>query len=157
MRPDIAARLALASLLVLLLASLGCGPKDFAVFNPRMCKTVDAQGNPKDPTNNFTTLDGEANLYFEYRNAPANTTITCELVYTDPQNTRYTLSQDLDLTPGSHKGRFQLRMPGDEALWPGSYEVTLFRGEAPLGSPLNFTVASVGGRGAAAPAASSTG
>jgi len=152
MKAQIAARFALALLLVLLLASLGCGPRDFVLYNPQVCKSVDAKGNPKDPTTTFTTQDAEAILHFQYRNAPANTTITCKLVFTDAQGGRYTLPQNLDLTPGSHKGAFKLAMPQGQKLPPGSYEATLLRGDTQLGSPLTFTVASARGAPSPAPA-----
>ncbi|MFQ6133256.1 MAG: hypothetical protein ACE5R4_14535 [Armatimonadota bacterium] len=154
MRPEIAARFTLALLLVVSLPLLGCGPKTLVVINPQMCKSVDAQGNPKDPTTTFTTQDTEANLHFEYRDAPPNTTISCELVFTDEQGTRYTLNQDMPLTPGSHKANFKLVMSGDPpTLRPGNYEATVMLGETQLSRPRTFTVTSAGAEAAAAPAA----
>jgi len=122
----------------------GCTGGNFVVRKQQVVVSVNAQGQPGPATTQFTTADSAVYCWFEYRDAPANKPVQCEITYSDPNGTTQTQAQNIVLKPGNHKVHFGVEMPRGQGLKAGTYEAQAYDGETALfGTPLRFTVVEV--------------
>ncbi|MFQ5808293.1 MAG: hypothetical protein ACE5JM_01635 [Armatimonadota bacterium] len=130
----------------------GCGVRQFHVRKQQVVATVNAQGQPGQSTQQFTTADTAAYCWFEYLNAPANKTLRCEISYTDPEGNTEARDTSLVIKPGNHKMHFGVEVPRGEGLKVGNYDAQVYDGELGLfGTPLHFVVAEAPGAPSVAP------
>jgi hypothetical protein len=140
------ARLARTSLYVLvaaavLVASPGCGKRPFSIIEARVCKTVNASGQPGPQATSFAPDERTVYVWFRYAGGTAGQKLKVKFTHTDEAGNKSEDEIETELKAGDSVGYAQMAPAEGDRLVVGTYEAQITNeSDIGYGAPMNFTV-----------------
>jgi hypothetical protein len=120
---------------------IGCGKRPFSIIESRVCKTVNAAGQPGPQATSFTSDERRVYVWFRYAGAVAGQTIKVKFTHTDEAGNKSNGEIEAELKPGDSVGYAQMAPVEGQRLAPGTYEAQLTNeSDIGYGTAMVFTV-----------------
>jgi hypothetical protein len=124
-----------------LVASPGCGKRPFSIIESRVCKTVNATGQPGPQATSFTSDERTVYVWFRYAGAIADQKIKVKFTHTDEAGNKSNDEIEAELKPGDSVGYAQMAPVEGQRLASGTYEAQLTNeSDIGYGAAMAFTV-----------------